>query len=89
MDVPEPLDTPRMFAEHLDFLLSEETRDWVLIDDMECTAVLSLLQFLVEDWRQLPEELILPVVHLNNRIGQRSMEAHPEYQKYLEPDRQP
>jgi hypothetical protein len=88
MDPSEPIQSPRMFAAHLDFLLSEEAHDWVLIDDMECTAVLSLLQYLVEDWRQLPEELIPPINHLNNRIGQRSMEAHPENRKYLEPERQ-
>lgn len=87
MDAKERI-SPRMFAEHLDFLLSEEAHDWVLIDDMECTAVLSLLQYLVEDWGHLPEELIPPIVHLNNRIGQRPMEVHPEYRKHLEPDRE-
>jgi hypothetical protein len=49
--------------------------------------VLSLLQYLTEDWQQLPDELIPPLVHLNNRGGQGFVERHPEYRNYLEPER--
>lgn len=79
--------TPNMFARYLDELLADESQDPVLIDSNECTALLSLLQYLVEDWGELPEDLIPAVIHLNNRFGARMVDAYPELREPLAPPR--
>jgi hypothetical protein len=66
---------PAHFAAYIDELLGWTDDRWkrsVAITNGELTAVLSLLQWLVEDGRGLPDELKSAVVRLNNALGEKS-----------------
>jgi hypothetical protein len=66
--------TPARFAEHLDDLLGDllgpNGEQVIPVPAKVCTAILSLLQYLLEDQPDLlPQELRLATIHINNFLG--------------------
>ena len=66
--------TPAMCADHLesllDDLLGRKGEQDVAVPNKVCIAILTLLQYLTEDFPEtLPEELRSATIHINNALG--------------------
>lgn len=64
--------TPEMAADVIGSTMRAQKNDEVIVPDQLATAILMFFQYLVEDWRELPEVLVAVAVELNNRLGHES-----------------
>ena len=68
--------TPADFAEAISGMLHDEQQtDEIVIPSRLATATLAFLQWLVEDWGELPEAMVPLAVDINNNLG------HEQYQQ--------
>ncbi len=67
-----------LVARNIEFILESDVAAQVSISDALGTAILALLQNLLDDWGQLPPELIPIAVEINNQLGyQVYHQTHP------------
>ena len=86
------MDDAQQFAKHLSETYLDEKHLWpsgstVILPENVCVAVTSLLQYMVEDWKGLPESLIPAAIQLSTVIGSECYTQNPETTEQLEQER--
>jgi hypothetical protein len=63
-----PAPGAELVARNIDFVLEDGDRE-ITISDGLATAMLMFLQYVIEDWQQLPAPMIAAATRINNALG--------------------